>query len=77
MKIRLIGQRNTTGIGYHYASFADALKKIHNIGALVEEINIDDKENCNRAISESQSDDINISFKSYPKCPTSKYSLIS
>lgn len=62
MKIRLIGQRNTTGIGYHYASFATALKKVHGIGHLVEEIDIDNTDICNRAIKESQPNDINISF---------------
>lgn len=62
MKIRLIGQRNTTGIGYHYASFADALKKIRNIGPLVEEIDFSNSAACERAIAESCPDDVNISF---------------
>jgi glycosyltransferase involved in cell wall biosynthesis len=62
MRIRLIGQRNSTGIGYHYASFADALKKIQNIGPLVEEVDFSNPAACDRAIRESQPDDVNISF---------------
>ena len=43
MKIRLIGQRNSQGIGNHYACFADALKSMHGIGDCVEEINFEDQ----------------------------------
>jgi glycosyltransferase involved in cell wall biosynthesis len=62
MKIRLIGQRNTQGIGNHYASFADALKKIRHIGDRVEEINHEDHQHLARAVAESTAEDINISF---------------
>ena len=62
MKIRLIGQRNSTGIGIHYASFADELKRVHNIGELVDEVDFTNNEQIIQAINTSQPDDINISF---------------
>jgi glycosyltransferase involved in cell wall biosynthesis len=62
MKIRLIGQRNNTGIGIHYASFADELNRVHVIGELVEEIDFENNEQIIQAINTSQPDDINISF---------------
>jgi hypothetical protein len=42
MKIRLIGQRNTTGIGTHYANFSDAMYRRAGIGHLIEEVNFCD-----------------------------------
>jgi glycosyltransferase involved in cell wall biosynthesis len=62
MKIRLIGQRNATGIGNHYMNFAKALKQLHGIRDLVEEIDFQDQSAVDRAISESKPTDINISF---------------
>jgi glycosyltransferase involved in cell wall biosynthesis len=62
MKIRLIGQRNTTGIGTHYACFVDQLLKIHNIGHLIEEIDFTDQLAVQAAAARSLPDDINISF---------------
>lgn len=62
MKIRLIGQRNTTGIGTHYACFVDQLLKIHNIAPLVEEVDFTDQSAVQAAAARSQPDDINISF---------------
>jgi len=64
MRIRLIGQRNTTGIGTHYACFADALKRIQGIGQFVEEIDFQNTDQLLFAATTSQDDDINISFVS-------------
>jgi glycosyltransferase involved in cell wall biosynthesis len=62
MRIRLLGQRNTSGIGTHYACFADALKQIQGIGSLVEEIDGFDNHKLMQAVNDSRDDDINISF---------------
>ena len=62
MRIRLIGQRNTSGIGTHYACFADALRQIHSIGALVDEVDFQNPSAIDQAIATSQADDINICF---------------
>ena len=62
MRIRLIGQRNTSGIGTHYACFADALRQIHGIGDLVDEVDFQSPAAIDRAIDTSQVDDINICF---------------
>jgi len=66
MRIRLIGQRNSTGIGTHYACFADALRQIHGIGAVVDEIDFQNPEAIDRAIATSQADDVNICFVAMP-----------
>jgi glycosyltransferase involved in cell wall biosynthesis len=62
MRIRLFGQRNTSGIGTHYACFADALRKIQGIGHLVEEVDGFDNSALMSALNSSQDNDINISF---------------
>lgn len=62
MRIRLIGQRNNSGIGTHYACFADALRKIQGIGHLVEEVDGFDNSALMSALNSSQDNDINISF---------------
>ena len=62
MRIRLIGQRNTSGIGTHYACFADALRQIHGIGTMVDEVDFLDPAAIDRAIATSLADDINICF---------------
>ena len=62
MRIRLIGQRNTSGIGTHYACFADALRQIHGIGAVVDEIDFQSPAAIDQAKATSQADDINICF---------------
>jgi len=62
MRIRLIGQRNTSGIGTHYACFADALRQIHGIGAVVDEVDFQNPAAIDQAIATSQADDINICF---------------
>jgi glycosyltransferase involved in cell wall biosynthesis len=62
MRIRLIGQRNNTGIGTHYACFADALKKIQGINHFVEEIDFQNTDQLLFSAANSADDDINISF---------------
>lgn len=62
MRIRLIGQRNTSGIGTHYAYFCDALKQIQGIGKFVEEIDFQNMAQLLGAAQDSKNDDINISF---------------
>jgi glycosyltransferase involved in cell wall biosynthesis len=62
MKIRLLGQRNTSGIGTHYACFADQLHKIHGIGHRVQEVDFQNQQQVDQAIAESKSDDITICF---------------
>lgn len=62
MRIRLIGQRNTSGIGTHYACFCDALRQMQGIGHLVEEIDFQNTSQLLAAANDSQDDDINISF---------------
>ena len=66
MRIRLIGQRNSTGIGTHYACFADALRQIHGIGSLVDEVDFQSPAAIDQAIATSQADDINICFVAMP-----------
>jgi len=62
MRIRLIGQRNSTGIGIHYASFADELQQLQYIGSMVEEIDFKNNDQIYAAIADSRDTDINISF---------------
>ncbi len=62
MRIRLIGQRNTSGIGTHYACFAHALRQIHGIGSVVDEVDFQSPSAIDRAMATSQADDINICF---------------
>lgn len=64
MKIRLIGLRNTLGIGVHYSNFADALKRIAGIGHLVEEVDSTNEQTMLAAAAKSQPRDINICFVS-------------
>lgn len=62
MRIRLFGQRNTSGIGTHYSCFSDALRQIQGIGNLVEEVDAFDNNSLMQAMNTSRDDDINISF---------------
>jgi len=62
MRIRLIGQRNTSGIGTHYAYFCDAIRQVQGIGGLVEEVDSFDNTQLMAALNNSRDDDINISF---------------
>lgn len=62
MKIRLLGQKNDSGIGTHYGGFTDALSRVSGINSLVEFIDHTDFNTIHEAGRISQSDDINISF---------------
>ena len=58
----MIGQRNTSGIGTHYACFADALRQLQGIGDLVQEVDAFDHNQLLFAAGQSQDSDINICF---------------
>jgi glycosyltransferase involved in cell wall biosynthesis len=62
MKIRLIGQRNTSGIGTHYAFFCDAIRQMQGVGTLIEEVDSFNNNQLMAALNNSCDDDINISF---------------
>ena len=62
MRIRLIGQRNTSGIGTHYACFADALRSLKGFDTLIQEVDFTNHDALALAASQSQPGDINISF---------------
>jgi len=67
MKIRLFGQKNILGGGVHYSNFSDALKKIHYIGDLVENIDVRNPTEFGRGVQTSQDNDINIWFWQHPE----------
>lgn len=60
MRIRLIGQRNQTGIGTHYAYFSDALRQSTTVE--VQEIDFQNNDQIRLAISDSNEQDVNICF---------------
>jgi glycosyltransferase involved in cell wall biosynthesis len=62
MKIRLIGQRNSLGIGTHYANFVDTLKRRSFANDLIEEIDFTDHAAIEQAIQTSEPTDVNICF---------------
>ena len=62
MRIRLIGQRNTSGIGTHYACFCDQLRNVHGISGMVDEVDYQNLDQVEAAIASSRNDDINICF---------------
>jgi glycosyltransferase involved in cell wall biosynthesis len=64
MKIRLIGPRNTLGIGVHFSNFVDAIKQLWGLGNMVEEVNSSDQQDMLAAAGRSQPDDVNICFVS-------------
>jgi len=66
MKIRLIGQRNTTGIGTHYTNFSDAISRRAGVGHLVEEVDFCDNHAMTAAAESSTDKDINICFVGLP-----------
>jgi len=66
MKIRLIGHRNTLGIGVHYSNVVDALRRMSYLGDLVEEIDCDNQDAVWAGVERSRPEDINISFVSMP-----------
>jgi glycosyltransferase involved in cell wall biosynthesis len=64
MKIRLIGPRNTLGIGIHFSKFVDTIKCISGTGDIVEEIDSTNQDAMLEAAGRSQPDDVNICFVS-------------
>ena len=64
MKIRLIGPRNTLGVGVHFSNFADAIRRLHGIGNCVEEVNSTSQEDMLAAAARSEPTDVNICFVS-------------
>ena len=62
MIIRLFGKRNNLGIGTHYGCFADALHQIWS--GTIQEVDIENQSDLQKAAAHSQPDDINISFVS-------------
>lgn len=66
MKIRLIGKRNSLGIGVHFSNFADHLRRVSHWGSCVEELDCEDQSALLAAAQQSQSGDVNICFVSIP-----------
>ena len=64
MKIRLIGPRNTLGVGVHFSNFVDTLKRVNGMSSLVEEVNSTRYDDMVAAAGRSQPDDVNICFTS-------------
>jgi len=62
MKIRLIGQKNDSGIGTHFGYFSEALLEIYGINGLVELVDFADAEAMDRAVKATTDQDITISF---------------
>jgi len=62
MTIHLIGQRNSSGIGNHFAAFADAVKSLDVIGAQVQELDFQNPAAVVAAAEASSESDVTISF---------------
>ena len=62
MKIHLIGQRNSSGIGNHFGAFADALAGLDSIGPQVQELDFQDPDAIIGAARSSTDEDVTISF---------------
>jgi glycosyltransferase involved in cell wall biosynthesis len=62
MQINLIGQRNSSGIGNHFASFADAIGSLDSIGSRVQELDFQNPESIVAAARASTDTDVTISF---------------
>ena len=62
MTIHLIGQRNSSGIGNHFASFADAIGNLDGIGDQVQELDFQNPEAIVAAAQASTDADVTISF---------------
>jgi glycosyltransferase involved in cell wall biosynthesis len=60
--IRLLGQRNSLGHGVHFVEFARELKALKLRGITVEDVDVTQQNELQRAISSSRYDDINIWF---------------
>ena len=64
MTIRLIGPRNTLGVGIHFSNFADILRTYSGLGAQVQEVDCMSQEALWAAAQASRPGDINICFVS-------------
>ena len=62
MKIRLLGQKNDSGIGSHYGGFADSLMRVSGVNTLLELVDHTDHAAIKSVAHNSRDDDINISF---------------
>ena len=62
MKIHLIGQRNSSGIGNHFGAFADAIGSLDSIGTQVQELDFQNPESVVEAAKSSTDADVTISF---------------
>lgn len=67
MKLRLVGQRNQLGGGTHFGEFANALKKLSHVGALVEELDAFDEGAMAAAAAASTEDDVTVWFWQSPE----------
>lgn len=62
MTVHLIGQRNSSGIGNHFASFADAISSFDVIGDQVQELDFQNPQAIVAAAQASTDQDVTISF---------------
>jgi len=62
MRINLIGQRNSSGIGNHFGSFATALASLDLIGSRVHELDFQKPDAIVSAAQDSTDQDVTISF---------------
>ena len=62
MRINLIGQRNSSGIGNHFGAFADAISSLDSIGIQVLELDFQNPESVVEAARASTQSDVTISF---------------
>ena len=66
MKLRLVGQRNQLGGGTHFGEFANALKQLSHLGALVEELDAFDEGAMAAAAAASSDRDVTVWFWQSP-----------
>jgi glycosyltransferase involved in cell wall biosynthesis len=62
MRINLIGQRNSSGIGNHFGAFATALASLDMVGSCVHELDFQDPNAIISAAQDSTDQDVTISF---------------
>jgi len=62
MRINLIGQRNSSGIGNHFAAFADAIQALDTVGSCVQELDFQNTDAIVSAARASTEQDVTISF---------------
>jgi len=62
MRINLIGQRNSSGVGNHFGAFATALASLDHVGGNVHELDFQDPESIVTTARASTDQDVTISF---------------